>query len=119
MWGLKDIFMVGDNILTDITGGNANACCSVFVTSGAGGRYVPATRPVMACDEECMWLEEHVSAVPHYVAPSLISFVQELLTLPKDVILMNVAEGASMPPNPVDLRRLYNFDKALELSKLA
>eukprot|EP00759_Apiculatamorpha_spiralis_P009907 PhF_6_TR16988/c0_g1_i1/m.25695 len=115
-WAMEQFFMVGDNILSDVVGGNANNCTSVFVHSGAG-RYLPATRTIRPGDDEGEWLQG-VSDVPHYVAPNLLSFVQELLTLPKDVMLVGAPQSSPSTINPAQLKELYNFDVTREMSNI-
>lgn len=107
---LRAIFMVGDNIETDIMGANAagGPWTSVHVLSGIGS--APAARRTLSNgDTELEWLETQVSRVPHYVAPTLDHFVRELLAFPEEAVLQNRRPYYG-PPNPVDLREQYNFN---------
>ncbi|RNF09023.1 HAD-superfamily subfamily IIA hydrolase [Trypanosoma rangeli] len=106
---LRAIFMVGDNIDTDIVGANARGGCwtSVHVLSGIG--VTPVARRTLAEDDvEFEWLEANVSKTPHYVAPTLDHFFRELLAFPESAMLQNKKPYYGMP-NPVDLREQYNF----------
>lgn len=105
---MRNIFMVGDNLETDIIGANAagGLWTSVHVLSGIGAAPA-AFRTIMEGDLEASWMS-HVPTSPHYVAPTLDHFVRELISLPE-----NIMTGLKQPyygaPNPTDLRSLYNF----------
>lgn len=107
---LRNIFMIGDNIETDIQGANAagGLWTSVHVLSGIGAAPA-ALRTLIEGDEEQVWLERHASKIPHYVAPTLDHFVRELLSFPEEAI-----KGVKQPyygvPNPVNLKEVYNFE---------
>ncbi|KAH9601437.1 hypothetical protein LSM04_001857 [Trypanosoma melophagium] len=106
---LRAIFMVGDNLETDILGANARGgrWVSVHVLTGIGA--APAARRTLAeGDVELEWLETRVSRTPHYVAPTLDHFVRELLAFPEVAVLQNKKPYYGMP-NPVDLGDAYNF----------
>ncbi|ORC92028.1 uncharacterized protein TM35_000042420 [Trypanosoma theileri] len=106
---LRSIFMVGDNLETDIVGANARGgrWTSVHVLSGIGA--APAARRTLAeGDAELEWLETRVGKTPHYVAPTLDHFVRELLAFPETAVLQNKKPYYGMP-NPVDLGDTYNF----------
>ncbi|PBJ73347.1 hypothetical protein BCY84_14388 [Trypanosoma cruzi cruzi] len=106
---LRAIFMVGDNLETDILGANARGglWTSVHVLSGIG--LAPAARRTLSeNDVELEWLEEHVTKTPHYVAPTVDHFFRELLAFPESAVLQNKKPFYGMP-NPVDLRETYNF----------
>ncbi|KEG13666.1 HAD-superfamily subfamily IIA hydrolase [Trypanosoma grayi] len=106
---LRAIFMVGDNLETDILGANARGgrWTSVHVLTGIGA--APAARRTLAEDDaEHEWLEAQVSKTPHYVAPTLDHFLRELLAFPEAALLQNKKPYYGMP-NPVDLRETYNF----------
>lgn len=106
---LRSIFMVGDNIESDIVGANAagGLWTSVHVLSGIG-RAPAAQRTLSPGDEELEWLETCVSKTPHYVAPTLDHFVRELLAFPEAAVLQNKVPYHGKP-NPVDLKEMYNF----------
>ncbi|CCW68936.1 unnamed protein product [Phytomonas sp. Hart1] len=111
---LRAIFMVGDNLDTDILGANAaqGLWTSVHVLSGVS-KAAAAGRTVSEGDEEYKWLETSISKVPHYVAPTVDHFVRELLAFPENAVLQN-----KMPYygniNPVDLKETYNFDLSVK-----
>ncbi|GET92950.1 hypothetical protein, conserved [Leishmania tarentolae] len=105
----RSIFMIGDNIETDIVGANAagGLWTSVHVLSGIG--RAPAARRTLSIDDhELEWIESCVSKTPHYVAPTLDHFVREMLAFPEAALLQN-KESYHGKPNPVDLRSMYNF----------
>ncbi|RNF25906.1 HAD-superfamily subfamily IIA hydrolase [Trypanosoma conorhini] len=106
---LRAIFMVGDNIDTDIVGANARGgrWTSVHVLSGIGVAPV-ARRTLAEGDVELEWLEANVAKTPHYVAPTLDHFFRELLAFPESAMLQNKKPYYGMP-NPVDLLETYNF----------
>lgn len=106
---LRQIFMVGDNIESDILGANAagGLWTSVHVLSGIG-RAPAASRTLIDGDTEQVWLERCISRTPHYVAPTLDHFVRELLAYPEEV-MKSVRTPYFGEPNPVDLRETYNF----------
>ena len=106
---MRNIFMVGDNLETDIIGANARGgkWVSVHVLSGVG-RAPAAKRTLAAGDEECEWLEEHVSKTPHYIAPTLDHFVRELLAFKQEHMLTNKKPFFG-PPCPVNLSEVYGF----------
>jgi ribonucleotide monophosphatase NagD (HAD superfamily) len=105
---MDTIFMVGDNVETDIVGANAagRPWTSVLVMSGVG-LCPSATRSV--ADEEGLWQRQYVDSNPHYVAPTLDHFVRELLAFPKEALTMNCTRAFNGPPCPVDLHAGYNF----------
>lgn len=106
---LRSIFMVGDNLETDIVGANARGgrWTSVHVLSGIN--TAPSARRTLAEDDtELEWLEAHVSKTPHYVAPTFDHFFRELLAFPESAVLQNKKTFYGMP-NPVDLQETYNF----------
>lgn len=109
---MKNIFMVGDNVETDILGANAmgGLWTSVHVLSGIGAAP-SAMRTLIEGDAEQVWLEQNSSfKVPHYVAPTLDHFFRELLAFPEDV--MNSLRAPYFGhPNPVKLKEVYNFDE--------
>ncbi|KAG5492852.1 hypothetical protein JKF63_01432 [Porcisia hertigi] len=106
---LRSIFMVGDNVETDIVGANAagGLWTSVHVLSGIG-RAPAARRTLSIGDCELEWIESSVSKTPHYVAPTLDHFVRELLAFPEMAVLQNKTPYHGKP-NPVDLKGAYNF----------
>lgn len=106
---MRAIFMVGDNIESDIVGANAAGVLwsSIHVLSGIG-RAPAARRTLSVGDEELEWLEACVSKTPHYVAPTLDHFVRELLAFPEAAVLQNKTRYHGKP-NPVDLKVTYNF----------
>ncbi|KAG5467018.1 hypothetical protein LSCM1_01197 [Leishmania martiniquensis] len=106
---LRSIFMVGDNVESDIVGANAagGLWTSVHVLSGIG-RAPAARRTLSVGDGELEWIESCVSKTPHYVAPTLDHFVRELLAFPEAALLQNKTPYYGKP-NPVDLRGAYNF----------
>lgn len=105
----RGIFMVGDNVETDIAGANAAGGLwrSVHVLSGIS-RAPAARRTLSVGDDELEWLETCVSKTPHYVAPTLDHFVRELLAFPEAAVLQNKSPYYGRP-NPVDLKGTYNF----------
>jgi HAD superfamily hydrolase (TIGR01456 family) len=106
---MRSIFMVGDNIDSDVVGANAagGLWTSVHVLSGIG--RAPAARRTLAVgDEELEWIETCVSKTPHYVAPTLDHFVRELLAFPEAAVLQNKVPYRGKP-NPVDLKETYYF----------
>ncbi|KAK7200865.1 Haloacid dehalogenase-like hydrolase/HAD-hyrolase-like [Novymonas esmeraldas] len=105
----RAIFMVGDNIESDIVGANAagGLWTSVHVLSGIG-RAPAARRTLSIGDDELEWIESCVSKTPHYVAPTLDHFVRELLAFPEAAVLQNKTPYHGRP-NPVDLRDAYHF----------
>lgn len=109
---MKNIFMVGDNLETDILGANAmgGIWTSVHVLSGIG-TAPSATRTVVEGDKEHVWLESNNTLkTPHYIAPTLDHFIRELLTFTEEVM-----NSLRIPyygtPNPVDLKKIYNFEE--------
>ena len=106
---LRTICMVGDNLETDILGANGagGKWLSVNVLSGVGSAK-PALRTPIPDDAEMDWLQNSVSPVPHYIAPTLDHFVRELEHFGEKAITMNKKPyyGA---PCPVDLRELYHL----------
>lgn len=106
---MRSIFMVGDNIETDILGANAagGLWTSVHVLSGVG-KAPAALRTLSEGDTELEWLESCVSRVPHYVAPTLDHFIRELLAFPEEATLHHKVSYHGKP-NPVDLKETYNF----------
>ncbi|KPA86525.1 putative mitochondrial hypothetical protein [Leptomonas pyrrhocoris] len=106
---MRSIFMVGDNIESDIVGANAagGLWTSVHVLSGIG-RAPAARRTLGVGDEELEWIETCVSKTPHYVAPTLDHFIRELLAFPEAAVLQNKTLYHGKP-NPVDLKEVYNF----------
>ncbi len=108
---MQHIFMVGDNLETDIVGANARGgrWVSVHVLSGVG-RAPSARRTLPPNDAEVVWLEEHVSKTPHYVAPTLDHFVRELLAFKPEHLLSNRTPFYG-PPCPVDLEDVYGLGR--------
>nr|CCC93004.1 unnamed protein product [Trypanosoma congolense IL3000] len=111
-WNPRDmraIFMVGDNVETDIMGANARGgkWVSVHVLSGVGSAP-SASRTIANDDFEFEWLEKFGSKTPHYVCPTLDHFVRELMAFPEEVVLQNKKPYYGMP-NPVDLADVYCF----------
>ncbi|KAG5491340.1 hypothetical protein JIQ42_01239 [Leishmania sp. Namibia] len=106
---LRSIFMVGDNVESDIVGANAagGLWTSVHVLSGIG-RAPAARRTLSVGDCELEWIESCVSKTPHYVAPTLDHFVRELLAFPEAALLQNKTPYYGKP-NPVDLKGAYHF----------
>lgn len=106
---MRAIFMVGDNIESDILGANAaqGLWTSVHVLTGLG-RTPAARRTLSVGDEEHEWLERWASRRPHYVAPSADHFVRELLAFPEQAMLQNKTPYYGKP-NPVDLKDVYNL----------
>ncbi|CAC9546773.1 conserved hypothetical protein [Leishmania infantum JPCM5] len=105
----RSIFMIGDNIESDIVGANAagGLWTSVHVLSGIG--RAPAARRTLSIDDyELEWIESCVPKTPHYVAPTLDHFVRELLAFPEAALLQSKAPYHGKP-NPVDLHGAYNF----------
>ncbi|KPI86499.1 hypothetical protein ABL78_4439 [Leptomonas seymouri] len=106
---MRSIFMVGDNIESDIVGANAagGLWTSVHVLSGISS--APAARRTLGVgDEELEWIETCVSKTPHYVAPTLDHFVRELLAFPEAAVLQHKSPYHGKP-NPVNLKEMYNF----------
>lgn len=106
---LRAIFMVGDNLETDVLGANAagGPWSSVHVLSGIGS--APAARRTLnRGDMEQEWLQESVPRLPHYIAPTADHFVRELLAFPEAAILHNKTLYYGRP-NPVDLQETYDF----------
>jgi HAD superfamily hydrolase (TIGR01456 family) len=108
---MQNIFMVGDNLETDIVGANARGgrWVSVHVLSGVG-RAPSARRTLAANDLETEWMENNISKTPHYVAPTLDHFVRELLAFKRDHVLAN-KEPYFGPPCPVDLEEVYGLKR--------
>ncbi|KAG5467573.1 hypothetical protein CUR178_01217 [Leishmania enriettii] len=106
---LRSIFMIGDNVESDIVGANAagGLWTSVHVLSGIG-RAPAARRTLSVGDCELEWIESCVSKTPHYVAPTLDHFVRELLAFPEAALLQNKTPYYGKP-NPVDLKGAYHF----------
>lgn len=106
---MRNIFMVGDNLETDILGANARdgLWTSVHVLSGIGSAPA-ALRSLINGDEEQVWLEQCVSKTPHYIAPTLDHFVRELLSFPEEM-LSSMKTPYFGRPNPVNLKEMYNF----------
>ncbi|CAJ1037053.1 putative Haloacid dehalogenase-like hydrolase/HAD-hyrolase-like [Leishmania utingensis] len=106
---LRSIFMVGDNVESDIVGANAagGLWTSVHVLSGIG-RAPAARRTLSVGDYELEWIESCITKTPHYVAPTLDHFVRELLAFPEMALLQNKTPYHGRP-NPVDLKGAYNF----------
>lgn len=109
---MKSIFMVGDNLETDILGANAmgGLWTSVHVLSGIGSAP-SAARTCIEGDKEQSWLERNSAFnLPHYVAPTLDHFFRELLAFPEEA-MQSLRTPYFGEPNPVDLKELYNFDE--------
>ncbi|CBH14535.1 hypothetical protein, conserved [Trypanosoma brucei gambiense DAL972] len=106
---MRAIFMVGDNVDTDIMGANARGgkWTSVHVLSGVGVTPV-AYRTKSENDTEFEWMEKNGDKTPHYVAPTLDHFARELLAFPENAMLQNKKKYYGMP-NPVDLHEDYGF----------
>ncbi|CCW61378.1 unnamed protein product [Phytomonas sp. EM1] len=106
---LRAIFMVGDNLETDILGANAaqGLWTSVHVLSGIS-QAPAAARTMGEADEEFEWLATAPSRVPHYVAPTMDHFVRELLAFPEDAVLQHRTRYYGKI-NPIDLEETYNF----------
>ncbi|KAG8346484.1 putative Haloacid dehalogenase like hydrolase HAD hyrolase like [Trypanosoma vivax] len=106
---MRAIFMVGDNIETDIMGANARGGRWVSVHVLSGVRGAPAAfRALSDGDTEFEWLEKHGDRTPHYVSPTLDHFVRELLAFPELAMLQNKKPYYGMP-NPVNLSEMYGF----------
>jgi HAD superfamily hydrolase (TIGR01456 family) len=106
---LHSIFMVGDNLESDILGANAmgKPWQSVHVRSGLG-HAASAARLVPPHDLEAAWMQHSVTKQPAWSCLSACEFVAQLCQSEENEILERHLSHYP-PPFPVDLRQVYGL----------
>ena len=113
----QDLFYVTSN-MNLVRAAQIHSYTSVLITGFRGEHPVPALKPFSIMDVETEWLVKIPALSPPYVAPNCLAFVQELLTLPRDVIMLSENRGYNREhhSNPTPLNEMYAFDLHYELS---
>lgn len=107
---LEAIFMVGDNIESDIIGANAagRPWHSVHVSTGVRGAS-SAVRTLCEGDAEAAWSQAYASREPTWRADSLVQFLDELCVVPDFDQVLARLKPRYPPPFPVSLDEAYRL----------